>query len=103
MSKYEYSCFKRLDIFGAPPLFTIRGKSTFQTLIGSCLSLICIFLMTIYVLVFLNQMINHKSPDLRSTIYYDEIPQEIQLKKNNFSFVFGLQTKEFVNYIDESI
>ena len=103
MSKYEYSCFKRLDIFGAPPLFTIRGKSTFQTLIGSCLSLICIFLMTIYVLVFLNQMINHKSPDLRSTIYYDEIPQEIQLKKNNFSFVFGLQTKEFVNYIDESV
>ncbi len=103
MNKYQYSCFKRLDIFGVAPLFTIRGRPTFQTQIGSCLTILCIFLMGIYVLVFLNQMINHKSPDLRSTIYYDEIPQEIQLKKNNFSFVFGLQTKEFVNYIDESI
>ena len=103
MNKYQYSCFKRLDIFGVAPLFTIRGRPTFQTQIGSCLTILCIFLMGIYVLVFLNQMINHKSPDLQSSIYYDEIPQEIQLNKNNFSFAFGLQTKDYENYIDDSI
>ncbi len=48
-------------------------------------------------------MFNHKSPNLNSTIYYDEIPHEVNLTKNNFTFVFGLQTKEYNNYIDESI
>ncbi len=103
MSKYEYSCFKRIDIFGVPPLFTIRGRPTFQTQIGSCLTLVCIVFILIYILVFLNQMINHKSPDLQSTIYYDEEPPEMKLTKNNFTLLFGLQTKDYINYIDESI
>ena len=103
MTKYEYSCFKRIDIFGVPPLFTIRGRPTFQTQIGSCLTLLCIAFILIYLLIFLNQMINHKSPDLQSTIYYDEQPPEIKLSKNNFTLLFGLQTKDYINYIDESI
>jgi hypothetical protein len=48
-------------------------------------------------------MFNHKSPNLQSTIYYDEMPSEINLNNNNFAFVFGLQNKEYINYIDESI
>ena len=48
-------------------------------------------------------MINHVSPNFNSTILYEETPPEVQLMKNNFSFVFGLQTKDYINYIDESI
>jgi len=103
MGKYEYSCFNQLDIFGIAPLFTIRGRSTFQTHIGSFLTICCILVILVRVLFFLYEMIKHKSPNLQSTIYYDDMPSEINLNNNNFSFVFGLQTKEYINYIDESI
>ncbi len=103
MSKDKNSFFKRFDIFGIHPLFTIRGKSTFQTQIGSFITFICIFLIIIYISYFLYEMINHVSPNLNSTILYDETPPEVKLMKNNFSFVFGLQTKDYINYIDESI
>ena len=103
MVKYKIPYFKSIDIFGILPLFTIRGKSTFQTNIGSLLTIICIIIIIIYIYIFLDQMINHKSPNLNSTIYYDEIPPEVNLTKNNFTFVFSLQTKDYTNYIDESI
>ncbi len=103
MGKYEYSCLNHIDIFGIPPIFTIRGRSTFQTHTGSILTIICILIILIYISFFLNQMINHKSPNLNSEIYYDEIPIELNLNKNNFSFVFGLKTKSYKTYIDESI
>ena len=103
MEKNQYPLFKKLDIFGIPPLFTIRGRSTFQTHLGSSLTIICVFLIILYFLFFLNQMVNHKSPSLQSSNYFDEFAKEINLKKNNFSFVFSLQTHEFTNYIDETV
>ena len=39
MVKYENSLLKIIDIFGIQPLFTIRGKSTFQTNIGSFITI----------------------------------------------------------------
>ena len=103
MGKYQNSLFKKLDIFGVPPLFTIRGSSTFRTNTGSSLTIICCVLIIIYFYFFLNQMINHKSPNLHSSILYDITPPEIKLHRNNFTFIFGLQNKEYINYIDESI
>ena len=103
MEKNQYPLFKKLDIFGIPPLFTIRGRSTFQTHLGSSLTIICVFLIILYFLFFLNQMVNHKSPSIQSSNYFDEFAKEINLKKNNFSFVFSLQTHEFTNYIDETV
>ena len=103
MTKYKYPCFQALDIFGVPPLFTIRGRATFQTQIGSSLTIVCATLILTYIIFFIDEMINHKSPNLNSITYYDETPSEIILNKNNFSFVFGLQTKEYKNFIDESI
>ena len=103
MTKFKYPCFQALDIFGVPPLFTIRGRATFQTQIGSSLTIVCATLILTYIIFFIDEMINHKSPNLNSIIYYEETPSEITLNKNNFSFVFGLQTKEYKNFIDESI
>ena len=103
MGKTQYPLFKQIDIFGISPLFTIRGRGTFQTQIGSFLTIICVMLIIIYISIFLNEMIYHKSPNIQSTIYYDEIPSEIQLKKENFVFIFGLKTKDNINFIDESI
>ena len=103
MNKNENSFLKSIDIFGIPPLFTIRGRATFQSNIGSFLTIICIMINIVYISIFFEQMINHKSPNLSSTIYYYELPYEVNLTKNNFTFVFGLQTKDNNNYIDESI
>ena len=103
MRKHQNSCFKKIDIFGLPPLFTIRGQATFQTQIGSFLTIISFFLIIMYVLIFLHDMITHKSPNFYSAIYNDEFPSEINLTKNNFSFVFGLQNNEYSNFIDETI
>ncbi len=103
MVKSQYPLFKQIDIFGISPLFTIRGRPTFQTQIGSFLTLICIMLIVIYISFFLNEMINHKSPNIQSTIYYDESPSVIQLKKQNFVFIFGLKTQDNINFIDERI
>ena len=103
MGKYDYSLLNQIDIFGVSPLFTIRGRPTFQTKIGSLLTIFCVVLIMLYLLFFLREMIYHKKPNLQSTIYYDEIPPQIFLRKNNFSFVFSLQNKEYISYIDESI
>ena len=103
MVKSEHSFFNQIDIFGIPPLFTIRGKATFQTQIGSFLTILCACLILIYMSFFFDDMINHKSPNLQSQIYYDEIPSEFKLTRNNFSFIFSLLTKEYINYIGESI
>jgi len=40
-------------------------------------------------------MINYKSPNLQSIIYYEEIPPKVNFNHNNFSFVFDLQIKEY--------
>ena len=79
MSRFKIPFFKQIDIFGILPLFTIRGRPTFQTQIGSFLTIICVFVILIYLLFFLNEMINHKSPNLQSSIYYDETPPEVNL------------------------
>ena len=34
MVKFRYPCFSEIDIFGIPPLFTIRGRATFQSQIN---------------------------------------------------------------------
>ena len=90
-------------MFGIPPLFTIRGHQTFQTSIGSILTILCFLIMIIYVSYFFKQMIYHTNPSILSSIYNDEIPKFINLTKKNFSFAFGLQNKEYTNYIDESV
>ena len=95
--------FRFIDIFGIPPLFTIRGHQTFQTTIGSTLTLICSLTMIVYISIFINQMTEHKNPSILTTIYNDEIPKSIYLTNKNFSFAFGLQNQEYTNFIDESI
>ena len=103
MAKSIYHLLKQLDIFGIPPLFTIRGSSTFQTYPGSFLTIFCISLILIYFLYYLTEMCNHKKPYLHSSLYYEENIPEIKLNKNNFSFAFSLENNEYKHYIDESI
>ncbi len=103
MARSIYLLLKQLDIFGIPPLFTIRGSSTFQTYPGSFLTIFCISLILIYILFHLTEMFNHKNPNLHSSIYYEENIPEIKLNKNNFSFAFSLENNEYKHYIDESI
>ena len=63
MSKDKYPFFKQIDIFGISPLFTIRVRPTFQTQIGSFLTIMCILIILVYILIFLNEMTNRKSPN----------------------------------------
>ena len=100
-SKHLY--FRYIDIFGVPPLFTIRGYQTFQTIIGSILTLLCILIMIIYVSIFLHQMVYHTKPTILTSIYNDEIPKSVNLTSENFSFAFSLQNQEYQSYIDKTI
>ncbi len=59
MVKSEHSFYNQIDIFGIPPLFTIRGKATFQTQIGSFFTILCACLILIYMSFFFDDMINH--------------------------------------------
>ena len=88
MAKYQYPLFKTIDIFGIPPLFTIRGRATFQSQIGSVLTILSVLLISIYLSYFLEEMFNHKSPNIYSTVYYDKEPPELNLKKKKFFFCF---------------
>ena len=103
MDSKIFSLFKYIDMFGIPPLFTIRGHQTFQTTMGSILTIFCVSIMIIYASFFFKQMIYHSNPTIITSIYNDEIPKVIKLTNKNFSFAFGLQNKEYTNYIDESI
>ncbi len=100
-SKHLY--FRYIDIFGVPPLFTIRGYQTFQTIIGSIFTLLCILIMIIYISIFLHQMFFHTKPTILSSIYNDEIPKSVNLTNENFSFAFSLQNQEYQSYIDNTI
>ncbi len=103
MDKIIFTYFKHIDMFGTHPLFTIRGHQTFQTFMGSIVTLICIIAMTYYMSYFLNEMINHKNPTILTKSYNDETPKLIKLTKKNFSLAIGLQDQEYTHFIDETI
>ena len=103
MGKYQYPCLKQIDIFGIPPLFTIRGRPTFQTHIGSIITIICVTTILIYLIYLLTQMLCHKNPTFYSSIHYEEIPPEVKLSNNNFSFAFSLENFDYKNFIDNNV
>ena len=103
MGKYQYPCLKQIDIFGIPPLFTIRGRPTFQTHIGSILTIICVTTILIYFIYLFTQMLCHKNPTFYSSIHYEEIPPEVKLSNNNFSFAFSLENFDYKNFIDNNV
>ena len=97
------SLFLSLDFLGTKPCFTVNGHKNYKTYLGSLLSLITTFIVSYSFLYFSFQIITHKNPKLITSIYNDEIPPKINIKKKNFAFGFGLQTLDYDNYIDESI
>ena len=103
MDKLLFTYFKHIDMFGTHPLFTIRGHQTFQTFIGSIVSLICIIAITYYMCYFLNEIFYHKNPTILTKNYYDQTPKFIKLTKKNFTFALGLQDQDYSEFIDETI
>ena len=97
------SLFLSLDFLGTKPCFTVNGHKNYKTYFGSLLSLITTFIVSYSFLYFSFQIMTHKNPKLITSIYNDEIPPKISIKKKNFAFGFGLQTLDYDNYIDESI
>ena len=95
--------FIKLDFLGTKPCFTVNGNENYKTYFGSLMSIITFFLVSYFFLYFSIQIITHKNPKLITSIYNDEIPPKIKIKKKNFAFGFGLQTLNYDNFMDESI
>ena len=101
MGKYPF--LSRIDIFGIPPLFTIRGRPTFQTQFGSVLTIVCASTIIIYISILLNQLFHRKKPEVQTSLLYEHNPPQLKLNKKNFSFAFSLEDQRYKHYIDERI
>ena len=97
------SLFLSLDFLGTKPCFTVNGYKNYKTYFGSLMSIITSLFVSYFFLYFSVQIITHKNPKLITSVYNDEIPPKINIKKKNFAFAFGLQTLDYDNFIDESI
>ena len=93
----------RCDFLGRTQMFTISKKNTFQTFIGSIISIIIVVLMTYFIFYFGLQVIQRKKPNVISTIYNDPDPGQTNLTSDNFGFTIGLQNPDYSLYINESI
>ena len=93
----------RCDFLGRTQMFTISKKNTFQTFIGSIISIIIVVLMTYFIFYFGLQVIQRKKPNVISTIYNDPDPGQTNLTSDNFALTIGLQNPDYSFYINESI
>lgn len=95
--------FLQCDFFGRAQMFTISKKNTFQTFIGSFISIIIVILMSYFFFYFGLHVIKRKKPNVITTLYNDPNPEQINLTMNNFGFTIGLQNPDYSLYINESI
>lgn len=93
----------RCDFLGRTQMFTISKKNSFQTFIGSVLSIIIVILMTYFIFYFGLQVIQRKKTNVITITYHDPDPKQTNLTSDTFAFAIGLQNPDYSLYINESI
>ena len=91
------------DYFALRPHLYFNGKYYYSTIFGSCLSIIILIGICIFLTYYLLIVFHKKETKLITTIFNDENPQLIHLKKDNFALTISLQDVFYNNYINESI
>ena len=91
------------DYFALRPHLYFNGKYYYSTIFGSCLSIIILIGICIFLTYYLLIVFNKKETKLITTIFNDENPQLIHLKRDNFALTISLQDVFYNNYINESI
>ena len=91
------------DYFALRPHLYFNGKYYYSTIFGSCLSIIILIGIFTFLTYYLLIVFNKKETSLITTIFNDENPQLIHLKKDNFALTISLQDVFYNNYINESI
>jgi hypothetical protein len=91
------------DYFALRPHLYFNGKYYYSTIFGSCLSIIILIGIFTFLTYYLLIVFHKKETKLITTIFNDENPQLIHLKKDNFALTISLQDVFYNNYINESI
>lgn len=89
--------------FGTKPHFHIQGKSKFPSCLNHLLSVIYICCFFLVFLSYLIKLVSQKNLSIATTIFKDISPLLINISDPNFVFTFGLQYKNYSNFIDETL
>lgn len=95
--------FHKIDIFGKKTEFQIDQKIKFTTISGAIFSIIFYSFLIFLFFTFGNDMITHSNPETNISEIYQAFSSETKVAKNAYFFMFGLQDKEAIHFIDEQI
>ena len=94
---------RKLDIFGIKTEIYMNKKSRYTTTIGCFFTLIMITLCTLLFISFGSDMFYHRNPTSISSTIYQKSPVKTPFSKEKYFLMFGVQTPNFAQFIDESI
>ena len=95
--------FLKFDFLGKTQNFTIAKKNTYQTYIGSFLSLTIVIILVYFVLYFGLVIINKEKPNLITTVYNIDDPPYTPINETSFVMTIALENPDYSVYIDDSI
>ena len=96
-------CLLWLDFLGRKQNFTIGGKRSYQTYIGSGLSVVIIVVCMYFFFYFGLSVLKRKNLNIIVTEHYEEKPPLIKLTKEDFVLALSLQLPNYTLYLDETI
>ena len=93
----------QIDIFGTHPRFTINGEKKFNTYFGCFMTIICSGIISLFFIIYLEDVINHSKPKILTSIYNDESSSNTLIKGKDFIIALSLQFPNYSNYINDKI
>ena len=101
MSKF-YELFIYLDFFGTKPGFFVNGCDSHRSIFGALISIFVCSIIFAFFCIFLNQIVNHKKPNIVHNEYIDDDPSPYVFD-NNFVLTLSLQYPNYTNFVNEKI
>ena len=92
-----------LDVFGTHPRFTINGNKKFNTYFGCFITIICSGIISLFFIIYINDVINHSKPKLLTSIYSDAKSNKTLITGKDFIITLSLQFPNYSNYINDKI
>lgn len=89
--------FKKLDMFGQPVQLNLQGQQHVNTVSGSCLSIILLFMMAAYAATRFSFLLQRRNPNISTVAlnsYYTG-NDAFSFEKNGFNIAFGVE--DYIN------
>ena len=91
------------DFLGYKQTFSIGTKRTFQSHMGSILSILITIILLYCCNSFSRKLFEHKNPNIVATTYYDQEIKAVEFDQNILTITLALQNTDYSYYIDEKI